>query len=67
MGALYANLADLETTAAAEEPQLAALRRAVAPAPVVRVPVLRTDVLDLCGLEEVGHDLFGSALSPRAT
>lgn len=67
LGGLYANLADLETTAAGEELQLGGLCRAVAPAPVVRVPVLPTDVHDLGGLDEVGRYLFGPALDPRAT
>ena len=51
LGGLYANLADFQLVASREEDHLEALAGKVAPAPVVRVPFLRTDVHDLAGLE----------------
>jgi anion-transporting ArsA/GET3 family ATPase len=60
LGSLYANLADFRMVAASEEAHLAGLAELVAPAPVVRVPVLRSDVHDLDGLAEVGAFLFAS-------
>jgi len=61
IGALYANLADFRLVAAREEEHLAGLTERVAPAPVVRVPLLRSDVHDLDGLAEVGTYLFDPA------
>jgi anion-transporting ArsA/GET3 family ATPase len=58
LGALYANLADFRLVATREEEHLAGLAERVAPAPVIRVPFLRTDVHDLSGLKEVGTHLF---------
>jgi len=58
LGALYANLADFLTVASREEAHLAGLAEHVAPAPVVRVPFLDTDVHDLEGLALVGRYLF---------
>jgi anion-transporting ArsA/GET3 family ATPase len=58
LGDLYANLADFRLVASREEEHLAGLAERVAPAPVVRVPFLRTDVHDLDGLSEVGQHLF---------
>ena len=58
LGALYANLADFRLVASREEEHLAGLAERVAPAPVIRVPFLRTDVHDLDGLSEVGTHLF---------
>ena len=58
LGGLYANLADFRLVASREEEHLAGLADRVAPAPVVRVPFLRTDVHDLDGLSEVGTFLF---------
>ena len=60
LGELYANLADFELVAAREEEHLEGLAEQVAPAPVVRVPFLRSDVHDLAGLDEVGTHLFAS-------
>jgi anion-transporting ArsA/GET3 family ATPase len=60
LGGLYANLADFRLVAASEEAHLAGLAELVAPAPVVRVPVLRSDVHDLDGLAAVGEYLFAS-------
>ena len=39
--------------------RIAGLAEQVAPAPMVRVPILRSDVHDLTGLAEVGDHLFG--------
>jgi anion-transporting ArsA/GET3 family ATPase len=58
LGGLYANLADFRLVASREEEHLAGLAERVAPAPVIRVPFLRTDVHDLDGLQEVGTHLF---------
>jgi hypothetical protein len=60
LGELYANLADFELVAQREEEHLEGLAEQVAPAPVVRVPFLRSDVHDLAGLDEVGTHLFAS-------
>jgi len=61
LGGLYANLADFALVASREEEHLAGLAAQVAPAPVVRVPFLRSDVHDLDGLAQVGDFLFGRA------
>lgn len=61
LGGLYANLADFTLVASREEEHLAGLAAKVAPAPVVRVPFLPTDVHDLGGLTEVGDFVFGRA------
>ena len=58
LGGLYANLADLQQVSGNEESHLAGLAEQVAPAPVVRVPFLETDVHDLDGLSEVARHLF---------
>jgi anion-transporting ArsA/GET3 family ATPase len=58
LGELYANLADFRLVASREEEHLAGLAEEVAPAPVVRVPFLRSDVHDLDGLAEVAGHLF---------
>ena len=71
LGGLYGNLADFALVAAREEEHLAGLAEQVAPAPVVRVPFLRSDVHDLDGLAEIAVDLFARpdsrALGRRAT
>jgi len=59
LGGLYRNLADFALVAAREDEHLAGLSERVAPAPVVRVPFLRTDVHDLTGLGIVADHLFG--------
>jgi anion-transporting ArsA/GET3 family ATPase len=59
LGQLWENLAELRQVAAGEEEQIAGLAGRVAPAPIVRVPVLHSDVHDLDGLAEVGGYLFG--------
>lgn len=61
LGGLYRNLADFALVAQREEDHLAGLAQMVEPAPVVRVPFLRTDVHDLRGLAEVGDHLFDRA------
>jgi len=58
IGGLYANLADFLTVATNEEEHLAGLAERVAPAPVIRVPFLRSDVHDLDGLAEIATHLF---------
>ena len=58
LGSLYANLADFTQVAAEEEAHVAGLADRVAPAPVVRVPFLHSDVHDLGGLAEIGGHLF---------
>lgn len=69
LGGLYRNLADFALVAGREEEHLAGLTDRVAPAPVVRVPFLRSDVHDLDGLGAIADHLFGRAedpVSPRA-
>ena len=44
-----------------EEDHLQGLADQVAPAPVIRVPFLRSDVHDLTGLDLVADQLFGRA------
>jgi anion-transporting ArsA/GET3 family ATPase len=61
IGGLYANLADFQQVAANEEDHLAGLAGRVAPAPVLRVPFLQSDVHDLDGLAEIGRHLFPAA------
>lgn len=59
LGGLYRNLADFALVASREEEHLAGLAEQVEPAPIVRVPFLRSDVHDLTGLALVGDHLFG--------
>ena len=59
LGDHYRNLADFALVAGREEEHLEGLAEQVAPAPMVRVPILRSDVHDLTGLAEVGDHLFG--------
>jgi anion-transporting ArsA/GET3 family ATPase len=58
IGSLYRNLADFQLAASREEENLAGLAEKVAPAPVVRVPFLRSDVHDLEGLRLIEAELF---------
>ncbi|MFZ6003645.1 MAG: ArsA family ATPase [Actinomycetota bacterium] len=58
LGGLYRNLADFQLVASREEENLAGLAQIVAPAPLVRVPFLSTDVHDLDGLGEVATHLW---------
>jgi len=58
LGGLYRNLAEFQLVASREEEHLAGLAEAVAPAPVVRVPFLPTDVHDIAGLTEVASHLM---------
>jgi anion-transporting ArsA/GET3 family ATPase len=57
LGGLYRNLADFQLVASREEEHLSGLADAVAPAPVVRVPFLATDVHDIDGLTELARYL----------
>jgi anion-transporting ArsA/GET3 family ATPase len=57
LGALYANLAEFRAVAEQEEHQLAGITTRVAPAPVVLVPFLDTDVHDIDGLTAIGSYL----------
>jgi anion-transporting ArsA/GET3 family ATPase len=59
IGGLYRNLADFQAVASREQAHLAGLAEAVAPAPVVWVPFLRTDVHDLGGMDELAGHMFG--------
>jgi hypothetical protein len=61
-----ANLRDLEAVAAREEASFAPLAARLAPAAVVRVPVLASDVSDLGGLTEVATYLAGQQPSAAA-
>ncbi|MBK9180087.1 MAG: ArsA family ATPase [Acidimicrobiales bacterium] len=58
LGGLYQNLADFQLVAQREEEHLRGLAEKVAPAPVARVPFLRSDVHDLDGLAQVAGHLF---------
>jgi anion-transporting ArsA/GET3 family ATPase len=58
---LYENLAGFTTVADKEEAHLAGLAESIAPAPVVRVPFLSSDVHDLDGLRRVADHLFSRA------
>jgi anion-transporting ArsA/GET3 family ATPase len=57
---MVANLRAVVAAAGREDDTIAALVRQVDPAPVIRVPMLETDVHDLAGLERVAGVLFGS-------
>ncbi|HEX3540181.1 MAG TPA: ArsA-related P-loop ATPase [Acidimicrobiales bacterium] len=60
---LVENLRDLDRIAEREERHLGDLTRRVAPAPVVRVPLLDDDVHDLPGLMQVGRHLMGDGVA----
>jgi hypothetical protein len=55
------NLAEMQAVAEREEHHLTDLAAEVAPAPVVRVPLLATDVHDLDGLGQVADHLLAAA------
>jgi anion-transporting ArsA/GET3 family ATPase len=55
------NLAEMQAVAEREEHHLADLAAEVAPAPVIRVPLLATDVHDLDGLGQVADHLLAAA------
>ena len=59
LAALVANLLDQQAINAREERTVAEIVTAVAPAPVVRVPLLDIDVHDLNGLGVVANHIFG--------
>ncbi len=58
LGDLYTNLADFVGVSSREEAHVSGLAGRVAPAPVIRVPFLSTDVHDIDGLATVGSYLF---------
>ncbi len=58
LAGLYRNLAEFEAVASREQAHLAGLSDTVAPAPVVWVPFLRSDVHDLAGMDAVGRHVF---------
>jgi anion-transporting ArsA/GET3 family ATPase len=58
LGGLYRNLAEFQLVASREDEHLAGLAEAVAPAPVVRVPFLSTDVHDLAGLSDLATHIL---------
>jgi anion-transporting ArsA/GET3 family ATPase len=58
LGGLYENLADFQQVASNEESHLSGLAARVAPAPVIRVPFLQSDVHDLPGLATIATYLF---------
>ncbi len=59
IGGLYRNLAEFQAVASREQAHLAGLAEAVAPAPVVWVPFLRSDVHDIAGMDQVARHVFG--------
>jgi anion-transporting ArsA/GET3 family ATPase len=61
LGELYANLAEFTGVAATEDAHHTGLAGRVAPAPVVKVPFLPTDVHDLDGLDRIASHLFPDA------
>jgi anion-transporting ArsA/GET3 family ATPase len=58
LGGLYRNLADFQTVASRERAHLAGLAETVAPAPVVWVPFLSSDVHDVAGMGAIARHLF---------
>ena len=60
-GGLYRNLAEMQAIAEQEEAHLVDLAARVAPAPVIRVPLLPGDVHDLAGLTQVADHLLAAA------
>ncbi|MBO0887192.1 MAG: hypothetical protein J2O38_07315, partial [Acidimicrobiales bacterium] len=63
LAAHLSNLRDLEAVAAREEASFAPLAARLAPAPVVRVPFLASDVSDLGGLAQIAAYLDGETLT----
>jgi hypothetical protein len=60
LGGHYRNLAEMQLVADREDHHLAALAAEVDPAPVVRVPLLSTDVHDLDTLADVADHLLAA-------
>ena len=58
IGGYYRNLADFQAVASRERAHLSGLSEAVAPAPVVWVPFLSSDVHDIDGMAEVAAHVF---------
>jgi anion-transporting ArsA/GET3 family ATPase len=67
LGALVANLEQLQVLERREEALLVELARAVAPAPLVRIPLSLDDVHDLAGLEALGQHLGAHERSGGST
>ena len=67
LGGLYTNLADFALVASREEEHLRGLATKVAPAPVIRVPFLASDVHDLDGLATIGTHLFDPIAAHRSS
>src|SRR5690606_17271919 len=65
IGALYRNLADFQAVAGSEHAHLAGLAEAVAPAPGVWVPFLRSDVHDIAGMEQIARHVFARSGAAR--
>lgn len=65
LGNLFTNLADFALVADREEGHLVGLAESVDPAPIIRVPFLRTDVHDIDGLAELGTHLFAAERAER--
>ncbi len=61
IGGLYRNLADFQAVSSREQAHLSGLADAVAPAPVVWVPFLRSDVHDIGGMDEIAQHVFSRA------
>jgi anion-transporting ArsA/GET3 family ATPase len=61
---LYENLADFSGLAGRERRQLAGLEQQVGDIPIVRVPLLPTEVCDFSGLLAVGRHLVAGAPEP---
>ena len=64
LAVLEANLRGFQALNAREEATFAELVRRLAPAPVVRVPLLDVDVHDVDGLRAIAGHLFGPAAPP---
>src|SRR5690606_27741406 len=60
-GGYYRNLADFQAVASGERAHLAGLSGAVAPAPVVWVPFLRSDAHDIASMAAVAAHVFPDA------
>jgi anion-transporting ArsA/GET3 family ATPase len=66
LGGLYANAADFALIRSREDAHLEGLAEQVEPAPIARVPFLRSDVHDLDGLTEIAGHLFATdGVRPR--
>ena len=57
LGVLAANLVRLDEVAASEEEAIAELEKAIAPAPVARIPLTSDEIHDVSGLRRLGAQL----------